>query len=127
ISSLTLMNTQRWTEAEAEFATALELDPNNADAWAMRSELMVVSGRPAEAIADIEKALRLNPHPPGWYYWYLGQAQYCMANTSEPSGVSEGKKPIVPSRDGPWRPASRSSDGWTKHAGKQSCSWRAIR
>jgi hypothetical protein len=20
--------------------------------------------------------LRLNPHPPGWYYWFLGQAQY---------------------------------------------------
>jgi len=76
ISALTLMNTQRWTEAEAGFATALELDPNNADAWAMRSELMVLSGRSSEAIADIEKALRLNPHPPGWYYWYLGQAQY---------------------------------------------------
>ena len=24
----------------------------------------------------VQKALRLNPHPPGWYYWMLGQAQY---------------------------------------------------
>jgi hypothetical protein len=37
---------------------------------------MVLSGRPADALADIQKALRLNPHPTGWYYWFLGQAQY---------------------------------------------------
>ena len=29
-----------------------------------------------EAIACIEKALRLNPHPPSWYFWILGFAQY---------------------------------------------------
>ena len=29
-----------------------------------------------EGIADLRKALRLNPHPPGWYYWLLGLAQY---------------------------------------------------
>jgi TolB-like protein len=71
-----LMREHRWIESEAEFAVALKLDPNNADAWAMLSELMVLSGRPADALADIQKALRLNPHPPGWYYWFLGQAQY---------------------------------------------------
>ena len=71
-----LAQEHRWIEAEAEFAIALKLDPNNADAWAMLSELMVLSGRPTDALADIQKALRLNPHPPGWYYWYLGQAQY---------------------------------------------------
>jgi tetratricopeptide (TPR) repeat protein len=70
------MRGRRWTEAEAEFAIALKLDPNNADAWAMLSELMVCSGRATEALANIQKALRLNPHPPGWYYWFLGQAQY---------------------------------------------------
>jgi tetratricopeptide (TPR) repeat protein len=66
----------RWEEAEAEFHTALKLDPNNADAWAMLSEQMLLYGRPVDAIANIQKALRLNPHPPGWYFWFLGQAQY---------------------------------------------------
>jgi len=66
----------QWAEAEPEFAVALKLDPNNADTWAMMSELMVLSGRPTDALANIEKALRLNPHPPGWYYWFLGQSQY---------------------------------------------------
>jgi len=76
VHGIILTHDRRWTEAEAEFAVALELDPNNADAWAMLSELMVLSGRPTDALADIQKALRLNPHPPGWYYWFLGQAQY---------------------------------------------------
>jgi TolB-like protein/Tfp pilus assembly protein PilF len=76
VNAILLFNQRRWDEAEAEFAVALELDPNNADAWAMLSELMTLSGRPTDALADIQKALRLNPHPPGWYYWFLGQAQY---------------------------------------------------
>jgi len=76
VNAVVLADQHRWDEAEAEFADALKLDPNSADAWAMLSELMVLSGRTTEAVADIEKALRLNPHPPGWYYWFLGQAQY---------------------------------------------------
>jgi TolB-like protein len=67
---------RRWDEAETEFATALKLDPNNADSWALLSELFVLKGLPIEAIDAIEKALRLNPYPPGWYHWFLGQAQY---------------------------------------------------
>ena len=35
----------RWAEAKTEFAVALKLDPNNADTWAMLSELMVVKRR----------------------------------------------------------------------------------
>jgi hypothetical protein len=35
----------RWAEAETEFAVGLKLDPNNADTWAMLSELMVVKRR----------------------------------------------------------------------------------
>jgi TolB-like protein len=76
VLGIVLTRERCWTEADAEFAAALQLDPNNADAWAFSSELMVLSGRPAEAIADIHKALRLNPHPPGWYYWFLGGALY---------------------------------------------------
>src|SRR5262249_27393057 len=76
VNAITLTDQCRWDEAEAEFGVALKLDPNNADAWAMLSELMLLSGRPTEALADIQKSLRLNPHPPGWYYWFLGQAYY---------------------------------------------------
>ena len=66
----------RWPESDAQFATAFEIDPNHADAWAMLSDLTVLSGRPGEAIEQLRKALRLNPHPASWYYLLLGQAQY---------------------------------------------------
>ena len=67
---------RRWADSEAEFAKALQLDPNHADAWAWLSDVSVLSGRPPEALDQIQRALRLNPHPPGMYYWMLGQAQY---------------------------------------------------
>jgi len=68
----------RWLESDAEFTAAFKLDPNHADAWAMQSDLIVMSGRPADAAKQVQKALRLNPHAPHWYYWMLGHAQYAL-------------------------------------------------
>ena len=67
---------RRWHESDAQFAAALKLDPNNADALVIQSDLSVLSGRPMEAIDRMERALRLNPRPLWWYWWLLGQAQY---------------------------------------------------
>ena len=78
VHGLVLTRERRWEDAEAEFAVALKLDPNNADTWAVLSELMVLIGRPADALTAIERALRLNPHPPDLYYWFLGQSQYLV-------------------------------------------------
>lgn len=80
-----------WDEADMEFDAALELDPNHADAWAMRSDLATLGGRPAEGIEFVRKALRLNPHPPGWYFWQLGQAQY--ANGDYEAAVQTLRRP----------------------------------
>ncbi|TGQ30406.1 adenylate/guanylate cyclase domain-containing protein [Mesorhizobium sp. M00.F.Ca.ET.216.01.1.1] len=68
----------RWAESDSEFDATVKLDPNYADAWAMRSDLITLKGQPADALEHVRKALRLNPHPPGWYYWMLGQAQYAL-------------------------------------------------
>jgi tetratricopeptide (TPR) repeat protein len=78
VLSIILGHEHRWVESDAEFEATLKLDPNYADAWAMRSDLITLNGRPAEAIEHVRKALRLNPYPPGWYYWMLGQAQYAL-------------------------------------------------
>ncbi|NLS08191.1 adenylate/guanylate cyclase domain-containing protein [Rhizobium sp. P32RR-XVIII] len=69
---------RRWAESDAEFDATFNLDPNYADAWAIRADLTTLKGHPAEAIEYVLKALRLNPHPPGWYYWVLGQAQHAL-------------------------------------------------
>jgi TolB-like protein len=71
-----LVYERRWAESEASFDAAFRLDPNHADAWAMRSHLSVVSGELERATSEALKALRLNPRPPGVYYWCLGQTYY---------------------------------------------------
>ena len=65
-----------FAEAEAEFAKAIELDPNEADTWAALSDIAVLAGRIDEGLEYIRKAFRLNPFPASWYYLTLGQAQY---------------------------------------------------
>lgn len=67
---------RRWQESDAEFAKALELDPNHADTWAALSDMSVLAGRVAVGLEQIGKAFRLNPYPPSWYFDHLGQAQY---------------------------------------------------
>lgn len=67
---------RRWAESDKEFAAALEIDPNYADAWMILAENSVLRGQPDVAIERAEKAFRLNPRPPGFYYWDFGFAQY---------------------------------------------------
>ena len=67
---------RQWKESEKEFATALMLDPNNADTWACLSDMSVLAGQAARGLEQIRKAFRFNPYPPNWYFCLLGQAQY---------------------------------------------------
>lgn len=69
-----------FAEADAEFARATELDPNEADAWAARSDIAVLAGQVEEGIEHIRRAFRLNPFPASWYYLALGQAQYAAGD-----------------------------------------------
>lgn len=112
---------RRWPESDAKFAAACKLDPNNADAWAMQSDLIVMSGRPADAVEHVQKALRLNPHPPHWYYWMLGLAQYASANTTEPQRHCVRRRRIALARGAFWRQPWRSSGGSTRRAGRRNC------
>ena len=63
-----------FAEADQEFAKAIELDPNEADAWAALSDIAVLAGRVGEGLEHIQKAFRLNPFPPSWYYLALAGA-----------------------------------------------------
>ncbi|GAA2844660.1 TolB-like protein [Aminobacter aminovorans] len=65
-----------FAEADAEFARAIKLDPNEADTWAALSDIAILAGRIDEGLDHIRKAFRLNPFPASWYYLTLGQAQY---------------------------------------------------
>jgi TolB-like protein/class 3 adenylate cyclase len=76
----------RSEESDREFAKAIELDPNCADAWAEMSDISVLAGRLDEGLAEIQKAFRLSPVPPPWYYLVLGQAEYARKNYEKALG-----------------------------------------
>jgi adenylate cyclase len=59
-------------KAIAEGEKGVELNPNGADAMAFLGYFLNVAGRPAEAITVVDKAMRLNPMPPAYYYGWLG-------------------------------------------------------
>ena len=50
-----------WAGAETEFRRAIELDPNYADARVFYSRFLSAMRRPEEAIAEIGRALELDP------------------------------------------------------------------
>ena len=64
-------------EAERAFATALDLDPNNADAWTAFADICAVQGRAAVALDAMQRAMRLEPHPSALNYWSQGFVLYC--------------------------------------------------
>ncbi|MFZ2005943.1 MAG: tetratricopeptide repeat protein [Stellaceae bacterium] len=64
------------------YSQAIELDQNFALAYAHKGNALTLIGRPAEAVALVEHALRLNPHDPsiGIFYWVLGRANFFVGD-----------------------------------------------
>ena len=67
---------RRWDEAEVHYETSIRLNPNDASALAALADFNPLIGKPQKGVQCAERALRLNPHPPHWYYWNLGFAQF---------------------------------------------------
>ena len=58
------------------------MEPGSADPHATLGHVLLLSGRSQEAITRLEKAMRINPIPPSWYYHNLGVA-YSIAGRDE--------------------------------------------
>ncbi len=71
-SLLGFVYTQQQHIAEGERAIAL--DPNNADSYAFQAEVLRIAGRPEDALQMLAQAIRLNPHYPPLYSFFLGAA-----------------------------------------------------
>jgi TolB-like protein len=73
---------QLWRRQGAAALTAgskaVAMDPNDADAHVFLSSALCAPGRGKEALHYIEKGMRLNPHPSGFYYFALGQCYYVL-------------------------------------------------
>ena len=71
---------QRHDEAIAAGRRAVALGPNDAESHAQLGNIMNWAGKPEEGILLIEKAMRLNPHHPFSYLFYLGHSHYLLGN-----------------------------------------------
>ncbi|ESW78986.1 adenylate/guanylate cyclase domain-containing protein [Mesorhizobium sp. C280B] len=91
VLGIILGHERRFAESDAEFEATFKLDPNHADAWAMRSDLITLRGDAVKGVEFVKRALRLNPRPPGWYYWMAGQAYYALGDYQ--SAVEALRKP----------------------------------
>ncbi len=70
---------REYDKAIFEGERAVELNPNGAEALAYFGYFLNVTGKPAEAITVLDKAIRLNPMPPAYYYGWLGTS-YRLTN-----------------------------------------------
>jgi adenylate cyclase len=75
------------------FQTALALNPNDADFIAEYGWTLSYAGRSQEGIAQIEKAMRLNPHYPGWYLWNLAWAYFIERRYADAARTLERRNP----------------------------------
>lgn len=73
----------QWQAAHEAHRKALALDPNNADAMVMYADFLLFAGRPAEADALVQRALRINPLPAAWYYMAQGKILYALGRYDE--------------------------------------------
>jgi adenylate cyclase len=71
----------------------VERDPNGADVHAFLGNCLNYAARPQEAIPYYEKALRLNPFAPVWYYIQLGQSYRMVGRYQE--SITQLKKSLA--------------------------------
>jgi len=83
VSSAMLLQNQQYQEALDAAQRAVATDPNDADGYIALAGALSFSGRPAEALDAVEKAMRLNPHYPASYAYQRGLALFCLNRLDE--------------------------------------------
>ncbi len=68
---------------------AFALEPNHEVSNATMGGALIYAGRSDEAIAYLEKAMRINPDYSALWLWWLGVAQFCNEQLEEAATISE--------------------------------------
>jgi adenylate cyclase len=85
--------------AKAAVDKALEFNPNYALALNVRGGLAVFDGHPQAGIADIERAMRLDPGFSQQYLHYLGLAHLMLGNLETAATMFKERILLVPTTD----------------------------
>ena len=75
--------TRQHAKAIAAARRAVALGPNDAEAHVQLGNVLNWSGKPEEGKLYVERAMRLNPHYPYYYLFYLGQSHYLLEHHEE--------------------------------------------
>jgi len=70
MANMNVLGVWDWEAGESAYKKAIEINPNHAEAHALYSQLLIILGRPEEAMEHIELALKLDPHNPMINVWY---------------------------------------------------------
>jgi adenylate cyclase len=81
-----------YDKAVAEGEKAVALDPGGADAHAWLGMTLNYADRPKEASSLFEKAIRLNPFGPSWYFLNFGHSYRMMGQYQE--AITQYKKAL---------------------------------
>ena len=100
VASGMLLHTQQHDEAIAEAKRAIASDPNDADGYVALANALSFTGRASEALEQVERAVRLNPHYPSYYLYQLGLAQFVMNRLAEAATSLE--RALALNRDDYW-------------------------
>jgi tetratricopeptide (TPR) repeat protein len=95
-----LQTLERHDEAMKACESAAELAPNSAEALVLVGWGYAQLGRPEEALALTQRAQRLNPYPPDWWYGAIGDALLFMNRQEE--AIVEYKKSVIGVPDFIW-------------------------
>jgi TolB-like protein/class 3 adenylate cyclase/Flp pilus assembly protein TadD len=89
-----------YDEAIKELEAAILLEPGDSWSYADLAHTLIWAGRPAEAVEKIEAAMRLDPHYPPVFAFYLGLAQFAQGQFDEAAKTFEEMQRLNP--DAPW-------------------------
>ncbi len=83
VAALILWIDSQPNKALAELKEAIALESGDAFLYAYMGGVLTATGRPAEAIPHIRTAMRLDPHYPPIFNYFLGLAQFRMGKFEE--------------------------------------------
>ena len=100
VASAMLLHTKQHDEAIAEAKRAIAGDPNDADGYVALANALSFTGRASDALEQVQRAIRLNPHYPPYYLYQLGLARFGMKRLDEAATSLE--RALTLNRDDYW-------------------------